>query len=408
MKKMFRMIFVAMALCLAMATPAVAAPVASDSSRTDTAATPRPPRISLLTADPGPEIFELYGHEAVRVQTPDGFDATYNFGLFDFNQPNFLYRFLKGRTDYMAGAFPTDIFLNEYEARGSAVTEQELNLHPDEAWRMAAMLSEAIQPGNDTYRYRYCTNNCATRVLDILEASLSSPVSYPDTDPSLDTYRKVMRRYNRNYPWYQAGIDVALGGGIDTAISARGRMFVPVELRKAAAGATLADGRPLVSSTRTLVAGRGDVTLPATPLLLTPRFWGWILLLFTLIAVYFAMRRGWRRWRWWPSLWWTMTGIAGCLSWFLIFISEHEATSPNILGWWLNPLWLIPAVTMWLPRLRRFTKYLLILLSLMAGGMLLAWNLFPQAVNTALFLMCATTLTISVSYLLTAPGGYRR
>lgn len=358
------------------------------------------PRISLVTAEPGPEIFELYGHQAVRVVTPQGADLIYNFGLFDFDESGFVYRFLKGETDYLGGVCPTGLFLSGYERRGSRVVEQVLNLTDAEAARMMLLLNDAVSPANATYRYRYCTNNCATRVLDILDSSLTSPVVYPDTvDSRLDTYRKVMRHYNRNYPWYQAGIDVALGSGIDEPIGGRERMFVPVQLMKAAAVARIADGRQLVGATHTLVEGRGDVTQPPTPLLLSPLFWACVVFLFTVVAVCCAMRRGWRRWSWWASLLWGLTGVAGCLSWFLIFISEHEATSPNIIGWWLNPLWLVPAFT--IHKLRRFTTWALIVTGIMSLVTLSAWIAGVQAINASLLVMCVTSLVLSTGYLLT-------
>ena len=28
-------------------------------------------------------------------------DSVWNFGIFDFREPNFVYRFVKGETDYM-------------------------------------------------------------------------------------------------------------------------------------------------------------------------------------------------------------------------------------------------------------------------------------------------------------------
>lgn len=365
------------------------------------------PRISLVTADPGPEIFELYGHQAVRVQTSDGADLIFNFGLFDFDQPGFVYRFVKGQTDYMGGASPTSLFLAGYEQRGSRVTEQELNLTPAEAVRMYNLLLDAVSPENTVYRYKYCTNNCATRIVDIMEQSLDAKPVYPDVDSDLSTYRTVMRRYDRSYPWYVMGVDVALGAGVDSTIGPRERMFVPMQLRKTAAGTRLSDGRTLVKEERTLVEGRGDVTEPPTHFLLSPLFWAWLMLLVTLVIVYRAMRFGWCPWRWWAAVWFAMTGIAGFLSIFLIFVSEHEATSPNILGWWLNPLWLIAAVTIWFRALRRFTRALLTLLSVMGLAMLVAWNFGAQNVNMALLLLCVNTMTLSVSYALTGASTHR-
>ena len=56
--------------------------------------------VSLVTFHPGSDIYELEGHTALRVTTPEGIDIAANWGLFDFNTPNFVYRFVKGETDY--------------------------------------------------------------------------------------------------------------------------------------------------------------------------------------------------------------------------------------------------------------------------------------------------------------------
>jgi len=57
-------------------------------------------RVSFITCYPGPEIYELYGHEAIRIRS-NTMDSVWNFGIFDFREPNFVYRFVKGETDYM-------------------------------------------------------------------------------------------------------------------------------------------------------------------------------------------------------------------------------------------------------------------------------------------------------------------
>ena len=55
-------------------------------------------QVSLITCSPGKEIYELEGHTALRIKTPD-YDMAVNYGIFDFNSPNFIYRFVKGETD---------------------------------------------------------------------------------------------------------------------------------------------------------------------------------------------------------------------------------------------------------------------------------------------------------------------
>lgn len=56
-------------------------------------------RVSLLTAYPGADIYQLEGHTALRIRHPQRGDYVVNWGLFDFDSPGFVYRFVKGETD---------------------------------------------------------------------------------------------------------------------------------------------------------------------------------------------------------------------------------------------------------------------------------------------------------------------
>ena len=218
--------------------------------------------VSLLTCDPGADIYELCGHEAVRVRgvlNGERIDSVWNYGVFDFSQPNFVYRFVKGETDYRLAGYPTSWFMPEYVAAGRRVVEQDLNLSAEEAGRLHSLLREESKPENCKYRYNYVRDNCATRILWRLDTAASSRVIYPD-DVRYGTFRKEMRAYHRNYPWYQFGIDLALGGGLDRPLRGREEMFVPVEMMRKVGDAHFEDGRKLVSSTRILNEGNGDVT----------------------------------------------------------------------------------------------------------------------------------------------------
>ena len=70
-------------------------------------------RVSLLTVSPGTKVYELYGHTAIRVKevTPGRYsDWVFNYGTFSFEQENFVWRFLKGETDYELGVVPYALF----------------------------------------------------------------------------------------------------------------------------------------------------------------------------------------------------------------------------------------------------------------------------------------------------------
>ena len=112
-------------------------------------------RVSLLTCSPGQEVYSLYGHTAIRVQIPkDSIDEVFNYGVFDMSKPHFAWHFVLGETDYMVVPIPWEYFTIDYEKRGSSITEQELNLTPDEASRLVSNLIENSQPQNRVYRQR--------------------------------------------------------------------------------------------------------------------------------------------------------------------------------------------------------------------------------------------------------------
>ncbi|MBD5224875.1 MAG: DUF4105 domain-containing protein [Bacteroidales bacterium] len=366
------------------------------------------PRFSLITCAPGKEIYQLEGHEALRIRMGGGIDLAVNWGLFDFNSPNFLYRFVKGETDYMAGAYPFAIFLEEYEKEGRRVVEQEINLTPRQASRLLALVEENLLTENRTYRYNYVKDNCATRPFELIERAAGTPVIFTEADTvaANTSFRSEMTRYHKNYPWYQFGIDMALGSGIDYNITQRERIFAPVELERALDDAyfLMPDGNriPVVTKSAILLPGPEEgVAEGPTPLLLTPVAAGWYLLLLT-IAVSIPDLRRHRLSRWFDSTLYGIQFLAGCLLTFLIFISVHEATSPNWLYLWLNPLCALPAIGIWIKSWKRVVYWYQICNFAALTVLLSAHSLLGQALNAAfpLFILCALIRSAIEIYML--------
>lgn len=318
--------------------------------------------ISLLTCAPGADVYELNGHSGLRMQF-DGIDAVANWGLFDFDSPNFIYRFVKGETDYCVGIASTDSFLDYYRRNNRRVTEQILNLTPAQAAKVVELVETNLRPENRVYRYNYVKDNCATRPLGIIEKATGAEITFNTTASQLGqspTFRSEMRYYHRNYPWYQFGIDLALGSGIDYPISPRETVFSPVVLKQLVAAATVtgSDGKqkPLVSRTEILVDGPADgPVLPPTPPYATPMAAMLALLLVAAIITLLDQHRH-RLSRWFDALLFGVFGLEGCIIAFLVFVSVHEATSPNWLLLWLNPLCLIVPITVWIRPLAGYLK----------------------------------------------------
>lgn len=355
-------------------------------------------RVSLVTCDAGPEIFELYGHEAVRVTgTIQGYpiDVVYNYGMFDFDSPGFIYRFVKGDTDYYAAAIPTQAFLYSYALRGSRVTEYPLQLSSDEAKRLVEILNHDITPDYRTYRYKYFSNNCSTRILDNLDHVLGAPATYPADTESYEykSYRDLLEHYNSGYPWYQLGIDIALGAYIDKEISSRERMFAPLSLAGTISLARRADGTLLTGTPVTLEEGSGDVRLAPTPWYLSPIFLFWIIGIIISSATLYRHAHH-KRCKLILASWGLIIGLAGILLWFLVFISEHEGTSPNALAIWLNPFWLIVPVMVWSQKMRSTLRILLTLQGLAALATPAAASLLHQHINHALYPLLLTSIVL--------------
>ena len=351
--------------------------------------------ISLITCYPGPEVYELCGHAAIRVRGT-GIDSIWNFGIFDFNQPNFIYRFVKGETDYKCAAYPFAWFLPEYIQRGSKVVEQDLNLTPDESKKLLGLLRQSALPENATYRYNYIKDNCATRILDRVDEATDAEIIYPDS-LHFGTFRKEMKAYHDGYPWYQFGIDLALGSGLDHQLTSREEMFVPVEMMRKAAAAHLADGRPLTKATRVLNDTPGGSGLPPTPWYAGPLFWSWIVF----IALLCFAAAGIKRKRIINAVyiaWFSALGLAGLLVAFLVFISVHEATDPNVIILWINPLQFLMALGCAFRKLRFLSIAMAYYNIVVVGVLLIVSPFIIQSLNPAFYPLMGATVAMGGAY----------
>ncbi|MCD8302982.1 MAG: DUF4105 domain-containing protein [Prevotellaceae bacterium] len=295
--------------------------------------------VSLVTCSPGSEVYSLYGHTALRVRDlSSGDDIVFNYGIFNFRTPHFVWRFTLGQCDYIVAAVPFDMFLTDYADRGSYVVQQVLNLTPSEARRLVALLVENVQPENCTYRYNYLTNNCTTKVRDLVVSVVDGDVSFMPTSGGR-TYRQLMHSYTALHPWAELGNDVLLGAACDTLLTDWAAMFLPFELARYFDGAQVTDSsgetRRLVSQTQ-LVLQPGERE-EASGLGISPISASALFLLLCLIIMWIEYRNR-RMWWFFDFVFMTLLGVAGCLLCFMFFFSEHPTISSNWQVWVLNPL----------------------------------------------------------------------
>ena len=255
--------------------------------------------IYLLTFGQGDEVWELFGHNAIWIKNQSlGTDIAYNWGMFDFAQPNFVTRFLTGDTSYWLEGFPLDAKLPAYRASNRSILAQELNLTPAQRLQLQRLVEENARPENKFYRYDYYKDNCSTRLRDMLDRALSGQLSRATSGiVTTDTYRSHTERLTqRNVPVY-TGIMLALGHPADRPLSVWEEMFLPVRMANRLRDVKI-DGPgiaiPLVRSEMTLfTAGRAPE--PAKPPRLLPFYVAaGILLAGVLIALVSRAERGGR------------------------------------------------------------------------------------------------------------------
>ena len=202
--------------------------------------------ISLLTCGPRQQVYSLYGHTAIRFQDKQtGRDIAINYGVFSFDQPFFVLRFVFGLTDYEMGIAPFDIFEWEYDPTGCGVRQQVLNLTAQEKMAIARAVDRNMEPQNRVYRYNFFYDNCTTRARDIIANNLNGRIVYDTSTPQhlntstpqhhntpaqYPTFRNLIHNYNETHRWARFGNDLLLGVKADYNTTFEQQQFLPERL----------------------------------------------------------------------------------------------------------------------------------------------------------------------------------
>ena len=306
-------------------------------------------RVSLITCSPGKEMYQLYGHTALRCENfTQKQDVVFNYGIFSFRQPHFAWRFVLGKCDYMVMGIDWKYFPLDYEERGSGIVAQELNLTRLEANILYSALMVNCLPENCEYRYNFLYNNCTTEVRDMIEKAVMGRIAYPQLEEK-KTYREILHEYTRENLWAREGNDFLLGESVDTVLSDRAAMFAPEYMQWFADGAQIYgnDGslRPLVKNTKIILQER-DVNPSPDSVPVYEKFLHipvLVSLLFLLLCVLIAfLEKSINRMIWiWDAVLLLTQGIVGCLLLFMLLFSTHPAVDSNWLVWPFSPLALI-------------------------------------------------------------------
>ncbi|AKD02782.1 DUF4105 domain-containing protein [Pontibacter korlensis] len=342
-------------------------------------------KISLITCSSGPDLYAIFGHSAVRVNDPaTGLDVIFNYGTFDFDEPNFYLKFAQGKLRYKLSVAHFRDFVYSYSMDNRSVYEQELNLTEEQKQQYWAFLTNNYLPENRFYLYDFFFDNCATRIRDGLEATfpnqLTFNISHFDKDYS---FRNLIDLYLGPQPWGDFGIDLALGARIDQEATPYQYMFLPDYLSKGFGNATIVqNGQTAPLTLEPRVIFERDPSIPLEGGWLTPQvlFWTFLLVVVALTVADFVKRR---RSRVFDMVFFLVLGLLGIVVLLLWFATDHQATAYNF-----NLLWAIPThavVAFFLARyaLREWVHKYMLITTIITAVALIGWPLWPQMYHAA-------------------------
>lgn len=331
----------------------------------DTAAMQRV-QVSLLTFGQGDPVFERFGHNAIRILDPlSGLDVSWNWGMFSFDEPNFLGRFLSGTSRYWMEGFETESLLVYYRRNNRSAVEQVLNLTPAQKAELLQFVRWNALEANKYYRYDYFRDNCSTRVRDALDKVLRGALRRAWADSLSDhSFRTEALRLTEAAAPSRLGIDIALGPKADTRMTAWDEAYVPMRLRDRLRGVVVPGpgGSPvkLIAGERVILEANREAEAPA------PLAFPGLYVLFALgslvplalfggLAFMSALRNRWHGAQHVArvvvalvsGIWYAVTGLVGTLVVFMELFSAHVFWYHNWNVLLLSPValaaaWFVP------------------------------------------------------------------
>lgn len=336
---------------------------------------------SVITIGPyEDELYSAFGHSGIRYRDKlNNIDLFYNYGIFDFDQPNFYLNFLNGRLLYMVGKYNYQTVESFYTNQKRYVKEQVLNLNDSEKIILFNYLEQNIRPENRTYLYNYVYNNCATKIRDILVTVYGERITFKDKSDN-KTIRALMDKYLKNNKWGDLGIDICLGLEIDKEASYSEEMFLPEYLFSNLEDSFLDGNINLISKTNIINSNSPLINKN----IFQPQY---VFLLFLIACVFLSFRqiKYSLLYIYFDFTVFFISGVIGTLLIYLWFFTDHLSSfNYNLL--WAIPFNLIFSFLLIFNFKSNLTRWYTIINSAVLFSLLILWNFLPQNLNDILIL----------------------
>jgi hypothetical protein len=344
----------------------------------------------LLTCAPGIETYSIYGHSAIRIVIPGKhLDTVYNWGVFDFDTPNFVWKFAKGRLDYMVIAEPLNGFLQEYFFEKRSVYSQKINIDPNETHKLIGLINENLKPENVKYRYDFFYDDCTTRIRDLLEKSIGEKLKYPPPESGkIPTFRDMIGKYQNPYPWLKFGVDLLIGSTADKKAVFRDRMFLPIDMKDELSKSVIYRSDkmiPLLQNPEVLLEFNSPVTrqkfFTAPPFIFT------LVVILTLILA--AVIKSRKIIRLIDIIIYSFFSVLSLLMIFFNFFTDHQQMKWNLNIIWLNPFIIMCLIMLILNKTGMFWFRFVFFIS---AGFIVLHFILPQEFNPGFYLLAIILL----------------
>ncbi|WP_336127244.1 lipoprotein N-acyltransferase Lnb domain-containing protein [Mesoflavibacter sp. CH_XMU1422-2] len=301
---------------------------------------PNNTQISVLTIGPGNNLNDAFGHSGIRLKTSYS-DIVYDFGRYNFEDPNFYLNFARGKLNYLQGKANYNNLVNFYKQQNRSIKEQILNLSAEEKQSVYTFLETNYAKNQGAYLYDFFYDNCATKIRDVIENATNGNINYQLPDNYEDkTFRTLIQDQLHPNTWGSLGIDIALGAIIDRTATPREHMFLPKNIHSFYSEATI-NNRQLASNSKTII--NSDTKFKNGTFLLSPIF---VLSLIAILIIYitFNDHKKQRRTKGLDACIQLILGVIGILLTLLWFGTDHTATGYNYNLLWAFPLSLVMVI----------------------------------------------------------------
>lgn len=336
-------------------------------------------KISLLTCGPGEDLYSIWGHSAIRVKvTNPRTDVIFNYGTFEFEDPDFYTKFTMGKLLYYVSVEDFDRFMYSYQLENRSVIEQELRLTCEEKQKLFNALRTNAREENKFYKYQFLFDNCSTRLRDIVVNNNDDSISFKRIIPAeAPTFRNMIHvnlDQSKQY-WSKFGIDLALASRIDRKVENAEAMFLPDYLMMGFDSSVSKDGSLVLNKKMILrhadIVQNNDSVI--TPIIVTVAI--------LLLGIVLLFTKTQKIANVFDITYFLLLGLMGSFMLFMWFGTDHDLCRDNY-----NLLWALPTHVVgvfFVQKNTRFTKIYFGATAVIAFLVLILWKVLPQELNIA-------------------------